>query len=217
MAKNGFSAGEALQFGWQATKNKFWFFSAMFLVIFIFALVLSVAMNALKSSSAAGYMLISLFTTIFNIFVSIGIITITLAVCDDKPIDVFDFFSNTHLILKYFAASIIYGIIVFLGCIFFIIPGIILAIRLQFFTYLLVDQQLGPIQALKKSAELTKSCTFSLFSFGILIMLINFFGVLCFGFGLFVSMPTTLIALAYVYKKLLAQNENIEKVTSAAN
>lgn len=215
MGANVFSSGEALKFGWQATKEKFWFFAAIFVVVFIISIILSVAVNAAEPGSAAN-MLVSLITTIFNMIVSIGLVTITLAVCNNKPTDFFDLFSNANLIIKYFVASIVYGIIVFLGCLLLIIPGIILAIRLQFFTYLIVDQNMGPIKALKKSMQITKGSTFSLLVFGVLISLVNTAGVLCLGIGLFAAVPTTLIAIAFVYKKLLSQTEDIVTVTENA-
>jgi len=206
VAKTGFSAGEAIKFGWQETKNNFWKFSALFVGIFIIATILSVALNALQGNNSAEYMMMNLIATIFNIFISIGIITITLRIYNKKPFDFFDLFANVHLILKYFGASILFGLIVFLGCLFFIIPGIILAIRMQFFAYIMVDQQLGPIEALKKSAEITKSCTFSLFLFGILLIIINLCGMFVLGIGLLASFPTTLLAMAYVYKKLSTED-----------
>ena len=45
------------------------------------------------------------------------------------------------LILHYILGSIIIGVGVIVGLIFFIIPGIYLAIRLQFYTYVLLDQE----------------------------------------------------------------------------
>ncbi len=217
MSKPEFSAGEAIKFGWQETKTNFWKFSALFVGIFIIATILSVAMNALQTNNSAGYMLMNLIVTIFNMFVSIGIVTITLGICNKKPFDFLDLFTNAHLILKYFAAAILYGIIVFIGCLFFIIPGIILAIRMQFFAYIMVDCQTGPIEALKQSAEITKSCTFSLFLFGILLMCINICGILVLGIGFLASFPTTLLAMACVYKKLSAPGEPINFEEPAIN
>jgi uncharacterized membrane protein len=206
MGEPRFSAGEALQFGWQQTKSKFWFFAAVLIIAFILAMILSVATGMVEPNSPANMML-SLITTLFNIIVSMGIIANTLEICDGRPVDFFHFISKGRLILNYFFASVIYGLIVFLGFLLLIIPGMILAVRLQFFTYLIVDRQLGPVQALKQSAEITKSCTFSLFLFGVLIVIINFIGMIIFGIGLFASVPTTLIAIAYVYRKLLTQNQ----------
>ena len=110
-------------------------------------------------------------------------------------------------IVKYVLASIASGVIVFVGFILLIIPGIILAVRLQYATYLIVDKNLGPIEALKTSWKLTRGNTWNLFFFGILLGLINILGVVCLVVGLFVTVPLGMVATTFVYRKLLLQSE----------
>ena len=88
-----------------------------------------------------------------------------------------------------------------------IIPGIIWAIKFQFYDYLIIDKKLGPIEALKKSAVITKGAKGNLFVFGLLLGGINLLGAICLLIGLFAAIPTTLVAKAFVYRKLLAQVE----------
>lgn len=99
--------------------------------------------------------------------------------------------------------SIIYGVIVSLGLILLIIPGIVWAIKFQFFDYLIIDKGLGPIDALEKSSEITRGVKLDLLTFGILIWIINLLGLLCLVVGLFVTIPITVVAKAFVYRKLL--------------
>ncbi|MEA3324508.1 MAG: hypothetical protein U9Q37_05135 [Euryarchaeota archaeon] len=58
---------------------------------------------------------------------------------------------------------ILYGFIVVGGLILLTIPGIIWAIKFQFFDYLIVDKGLGPIDALEKSSEITRGVKWDLF------------------------------------------------------
>ena len=109
------------------------------------------------------------------------------------------------LFSKYILSLIIYGLIVLAGLILLIIPGIIWAIKFQFFGYFIVDKGLGPIESLKQSAKITKDTKWTLFLFGLLSGLINLLGALLLLVGLFATVPTTMMAKAFVYRKLLGQ------------
>ena len=92
-----------------------------------------------------------------------------------------------------------------------IVPGLIWGVRFQFFGYLIVDQKLGPIEALKRSATITKGSLWQLFSLWNVIALINLLGVLCLLVGLFATLPVSMIAMAYVYRKLEGQTSQVSK------
>jgi hypothetical protein len=52
--------------------------------------------------------------------------------------------------------SLIYVFFTFLGLLLFIVPGIIIAVRLSFYCFFIVLDDLKPVDALKKSAQVTK-------------------------------------------------------------
>jgi uncharacterized membrane protein len=93
-----------------------------------------------------------------------------------------------------------------------VIPGIIWSIRFHFFSYLIVDKGVSPIEALKKSSKITKGTKWDLFLFGILLVFINILGALALLVSLFVTMPATMVANAFVYRKLLSQEEIVSKL-----
>lgn len=86
-----------------------------------------------------------------------------------------------------------------------IIPGIIWAIKFQYYGYFIVDKGLGPIKALEASSNLTDGVKWDLFLFGLLLTCIDLLGLLCLGIGLFAAIPTTIIARAFVYRRLESQ------------
>ncbi len=135
--------------------------------------------------------------------VMMGLIKIFLGFCDGEKGEFSDLFSCYPLLFKYMVGSIIYGVIVSLGLILLIIPGIVWAIKFQFFDYLIIDRGLGPIDALEKSSEITRGVKLDLLTFGILIGIINLLGLLCLVVGLFFTIPMTRVATAFVYRKLL--------------
>ena len=69
--------------------------------------------------------------------------------------------SRKHL-FKLMAGSLIYIFFTFLGLLAFIIPGIIIAVRLSFYCFFIVLDDLTPLDALKKSAQVTKGYTWQI-------------------------------------------------------
>jgi hypothetical protein len=58
--------------------------------------------------------------------------------------------------------SLIYIFFTFLGLLAFIVPGIIIAVRLSFYCFFIVLDDLKPVDALKKSAQVTKEYTWQI-------------------------------------------------------
>ena len=103
--------------------------------------------------------------------------------------------------------------IVLSGIILLIIPGIIWSVKYSFVGYFIVDKGLGPIEALKESSLITNGAKQDLFLFWSLISVVNFLGVLAFFIGLFVTIPITVVAIGFVYRKLLNKTEDAQITT----
>ena len=70
---------------------------------------------------------------------------------------------QSRKIFTYLIASIIMGIAVAIGIFLLIVPGIYLAIRLQFYSAYIVEEDCGIIESLQKSWDLTKGQGMPLF------------------------------------------------------
>ena len=205
MKKPQFSKKEAVKFGFGIAKSNILFFIGL-LIIVVFVSVLTSALRNGVQKAALAYLVFTVVQYLVNTVVAMGLIKISLEfVAKAKP-KIRDIVYYKPIV-KYVLASIAGGVIVFVGFILLIIPGIILAVRLQYATYLIVDKNLGPIEALKTSWKLTRGNTWNLFFFGILLGLINILGVLCLVVGLFVTVPLGMVATTFVYRKLLLQSE----------
>jgi uncharacterized membrane protein (DUF373 family) len=69
--------------------------------------------------------------------------------------------SRKHL-FNLVVGSLIYIFFTFLGFLVFIVPGIIIAVRLSFYCFFIVLDDLPPVDALKKSAQVTKGYTWQI-------------------------------------------------------
>ncbi|MDU1889484.1 MAG: EI24 domain-containing protein [Dysgonomonas sp.] len=75
-------------------------------------------------------------------------------------------------ILPVFLASIIYGVIVGIGTVLCIIPGIIAYVYLGFYAYVYIIEERSIIDSFQRSYELVKNNWWTTFGFGIVITLI---------------------------------------------
>ncbi|MDR3559687.1 MAG: hypothetical protein P4L62_04135 [Candidatus Pacebacteria bacterium] len=198
------SPTRAIEVGWEAMKKKFWFFVGVLVLVFLIQ-VIPTAIAGIFKHVITLYFMILLASLILQIIVRIGLVKISLDIFDKGDGHINDLFSQAHLLGKFILGMILYALIVIGGFILLIVPGIIWSIKYQFFAYLIIDKNMGPLEAIKKSGEITMGNKGNLFVLGILISLINLVGVLCAFVGLFATIPLSLLAMVYVYRKLMGE------------
>lgn len=202
-----FSKREAIRFGWQTMKSNLWFFVGLLILAGVIQFAPGVIYDLLLKESPILAFTVYLIGWVLSIIVGLGLIKISLNFCDNLKSKIGDLFSQYRLFFRVLFAGILYGLICFLGTILFIIPGIYFGIRFWFYDYFIVDKRAGVIESLKRSWRITKGNVWNLFLFILILTGINLLGALCLLVGLFVTVPTTMVAIALVYRKLLAQTE----------
>ena len=80
--------------------------------------------------------------------------------------EMFDGFKKNYV--NIILANLLVFAIVGLGFVFLIIPGIILACRLAFVSYLVMDKNMDPVAAVEKSWEMTRGHGWQIFGMGLL-------------------------------------------------
>jgi uncharacterized membrane protein len=199
---------EAVSFGWQAMKRQLGFFIALLIALFIIGAFQEILSKSAEKAPLLPNIIVTLVYWLINIFLGLGVTKLTLKLSNNEKAEFGDFFSALPFFFRYLGASILYGLIVLGGLLLLLVPGIIWAIKFSQFGYLVIDKNLGPLQALKKSAEITAGVKGDLVLFGLLIFALNLAGFLCLFVGLFATIPTSWAAAGYVYRNLLAQSEN---------
>ncbi len=210
MSEKYFSIDESIKFGWAAMKNNIGFFIGLLVISGLIFAGVGIVSGIFESFIPAVSPVMDIVTQIIWIIVTMGLMKIAIRFAGNEKGEFSELFSCAHLFLKYAVSSILYFLIIFGGMLLLVVPGIIWAIKFNFYGYLIVDRGLGPVEALKKSSEMTDGVKWDLFVLGILVTLINILGALCFGIGLFATIPTTMVAVAFVYRKLLSRAENRE-------
>lgn len=202
MSGEKFSTKGALHFGWDVFKAHSRFFIAVLAAVLLINLGLN-TIGALVSDSAALSLLVGVVSWVLQVLISIGLLRIPLKFLDGQKAEFGDLVSGGRWFVNYLIASVLYALMVFGGLVLLIVPGIILGIRFQFFGYLIVDKNLSATEALKKSWAMTRSSVWDLFLLGVILTLLNLAGAMALMVGLFVSVPVTILAVAFVYRKLL--------------
>lgn len=199
-----FSKKKALEFGWETFKANAGFLIGVTIVAGIASLVPDIISGWFSEGAPFLSLLFTLLGVVVAVVVSIGITKIALKFLDNETPEFADLYQHYDLFLPVFLVSLLFGLIVGVGFILLIVPGIILALMFFMCDYLVIDQQIEPITALKTSAAMTKGHKLNLFLFTIIVGLLNVAGFLALAVGLLVTIPVTTLAIMYVYRELLS-------------
>ena len=96
-------------------------------------------------------------------------------------------------------ANIVVSIIVGLGFVMLIVPGIIFACRLAFVPFLVVDREMDVMDALRVSWDMTRGYGWQIFLMGLLAIPVVIIGLICLIVGVFVSVMWISAAFATMY------------------
>ncbi len=207
-----FSISDAISFGWAKTKQHFWTVAPLILATVFIRIVSSVLAGGSHHGAMMSYRgefsgnpigsLLSFLVSIYGLIVSANVIKAFFNVVDGNKVEFWDIFTPKDYTLQYLITVIFYGVIVAIGTILLIIPGIIFAIMFSFGYFLVIDKKLDATAALRRSKAITDGQKFELFGFGIAIVVLNIVGALFLGVGLFITIPITCFASIQVYRLL---------------
>jgi hypothetical protein len=108
-----------------------------------------------------------------------------------------------HIIL----ANLLVFALVVLGFFALIVPGIIIACRLAFVSYIIMDKKLDPIEAVELSWKLTKGHGWQIFFMGFVSFFIVIFGLCMVIVGIFPALIWISSSFATLYESVLREKE----------
>jgi uncharacterized membrane protein len=205
---NTLSVGDMVRFGWETFKKRPWFFigvTAVTVVIgWAIGFVSGIADNLVSSASSqnAGAFVGFVVSFPLQVLLGMGVVSLYLKAHENPETAEISDLWHPHNFLNYLVANIILGVVVIVGFVLLIVPGIILALTLQFATYLVVDRGLGPIEALKESARITKGNRWNLFALALAVILISLLGLVALVVGLLVAIPVVSLTIVHAYRTL---------------
>lgn len=196
-----FSIGEAIGVGWRGFTGNIGAMALYALIVLGVSILVNLVFSPFEGRFATFVANVVAFT--INQLVAIGWLRIALDIIDRGRADLSRVSESFDVLVPYIIAAVLFSIAVTIGLILLIIPGIIAAIVLGFYGWILVDRsERDAIAALRHSIEITRGEWLRLFLLGIALLALNLLGLLLFIVGVIVTSAVSILALAHVYRRL---------------
>ncbi|MFA5945494.1 MAG: hypothetical protein WC802_01095 [Patescibacteria group bacterium] len=161
-AKQAFTVKEVLDKGWEVTQ-KYW-------VSYVLAII-GIAVVSGLLSAVGGAIHSSIFQFVFFLLnlawegiAVIAIVRLSLNAVDGKEVSLQAIFTSSWLEVAYMVAILILlAIVVGIGSVLFVVPGIIAALMFGYAPFVAVEKKLSPIDAMKASMALTEGNRMNMF------------------------------------------------------
>jgi hypothetical protein len=119
--------------------------------------------------------------------------------------------------LSIILANLLVTALIGLGIFALIVPGIIIACRLAFVSYLVMDKKLDPIEAVETSWRMTRGHGWTIFFMGFTSIFICLFGLILMIIGIFPASIWIGSAFASLYESVLRENEPAPEPVTVQN
>ena len=201
-----FSPTNIISQAWQLWKNHIVFSWKVLGVIFLVTIVFSI----LDSNGDSA--LISLLSMAVTLFFELGAFALFLKLIrTGQEGKIEEILGQKDIYVQALIGNIIYYILMVVGFILLIVPGVYVFVRFMLLPYVFVDQKLGWQEALKEASRLSEGYRWNLFGFALLLILINFVGALLLLVGLLVSIPVSAIAMAMAYEHIKKEKGGVKE------
>ena len=206
-APQPWSPTEVLGLGWEAVKRDFpVLVFAPFMAMVIGQIPAAVNSGLVASGAISDPMVVlavngvfTLFGVIIGMFFQVGLIRIYVSAARGESPDFSMLFGGADRFIWVLLNQLLFGLIVGVGMVLFLVPGFIAMAGLFHSQFYVVDARMGPIEAMQASWEGTKGQKGDVFLLGVLTMLLMFAGLLALCVGYLVAMPVAYVGTAIAY------------------
>ncbi len=186
-------------------------FLELFLIFIIFAVI------SFVGDFIGGFVLVFILPLFFAVLVSFpisyGVSYAYLRAARDEKMEISDMFAVFKNYWNAVLAGLLVAIIVGIGIILLIVPGIIFACKLAFTPYLVVDRKMRVTDAVKESWHMTGGHAWKVFLIGLLGIPVFIAGLICLGVGAIISVMWISMALASLYHAVSTAGAGASQIT----
>ena len=196
------SIGQALDKSWNLLKANPGLVIGGLVTYWVVAIVGAFAGGAGKEAGSAPSPVFWLFGLV-ALYLLVGLMKMYLNLIDGKPASFHDLVSvpfSTYLNLV--IAAIVLYIIIAIGFLLLIVPGIYLALRFSQVFYVIIDKGVGVGEAMTVSTQKTLGNKWFLLGASIVLTIIAELGYVVLLVGALVSVPVSLLSYLYIYRSL---------------
>lgn len=196
-----FMISEVLSTSWKCLKSQIWVLVGLLVGLSILSFTLSI-LTAPMQHSLTGQLVVIIISLIIQLIFGLGYVKNMFQALDGIEPQFSAYGQQARKIFTCLIASVIMAIVVTIGTCLFIIPGIYLGLRLQFYTIFIVEENSGIIESLKRSWEITEGQVMPLFILVLVTILVTILGFILFIIGIYVALPLVYMMQCYVFRKL---------------
>lgn len=208
-----FSIGSVISEAWAKTSGAKWpvflSFVLYMLVMIGIMVVLSLVTVGLVSASpdpSGGAMIVQLIMQVgINLVVlplAMGLLMLGIKRSVDAPLNAMSIFGYYSKTLSLFATMILMYIMIIIGLVLLVLPGIYLMIAYYMAMPLVVEKGMSPWQAMETSRKAITSRWFSFLGLLIVLSIIMVISMIPLGIGLIWTMPLMIIAFGVLYRNM---------------
>lgn len=155
-------------------------------------------------------------SVLLTIYVTIALYRYVKKIVDDEDVDFKELINSSAKVYgMFFVKNLLLYLAVGLGLMLCVLPGIYLAVRLAFVSYIAANEpELSVSETFSKSMNLTKGRFWQLLGYGIVACIIVLAGLLLCCVGVLFTEPLAYVFMGVVYKELVQENlapESFEK------
>jgi len=188
--------GEYISSGWATVQKNIGGFIGFTLLVVLINIVIA---KINQSASPVG----SLISIMISGPLNAGFLIVAFKLLRNRATTFGDFFRGFNNYLPLFLVSLVSGVLIVIGFILLIIPGIYLSVAYTFALPLVLEKKMNFWDAMELSRKLISKNWFSFFGFAIVLALINIVGALLLGVGLLVTIPLSGCAVAAAYADIV--------------
>ena len=206
-----FSAGDVLREAWQrvaGNKGKIWlallaYILAAFAVSLLFSPFTSTGVESAEGmtpGTGLGDLLENLVGTLVLAPIGAGIVFIGVAIASDSAVKAASVFSWYDRMLPLFLTTLLMSILIGLGTLLLVLPGVYLAISYQLALPLCAGRRMSPWEAMETSRKIITHRWFTFFGIWLMLLLAIIVSAVLFGIPLIWVLPMAIIAVGILYR-----------------
>ncbi|WP_237133887.1 DUF975 family protein [Pseudohongiella sp. O18] len=205
--------GNALGRGWSEMRENFLVFLLAVLVLTVFMMPVNIDGDDHGDVSALIGILETAYLVLLYPIINYGADMIFLRGVRGDRVEVKSIFDGFENYVNVILASLLTAGLIGIGLVVFIIPGIYVACRLAFVSYLVMDEDLDPIAAVEASWRLTRGHTWRIFLLAIVSIFVFVLGLVLLIVGVFPALIWIKASFAALYLAITGEEELLETVS----
>jgi uncharacterized membrane protein len=144
-------------------------------------------------------------TWIFQIYMTVGQMIFLLKIARGQPVGFGDLFRGGRYLLRAIGNGLLFGLMLGIGFMLLIVPGVIAALMFWPYIFVLVDTNARGIECLSRAREITPHTWGTMILLWLTMFALAFLGALACGVGMLFTIPLSMLLFAVAYCRMTGQ------------